>query len=157
MSRPRRLDDFDYLGPNQYFLTFCTRDRAPVFNDATTAEIVLSQFRSAADRQRFAFLAYCLMPDHVHALVEGLAGDSNLRVFAKSAKEKSGRAYFRRFGRPLWQDGYYEHVLRAEEDTRAIARYILENPIRAGLVANAYDYPHVGSDRWTIRELLASI
>jgi len=157
MSRPHRLDGFDYLGPRQYFLTFCTRNRATVFIDTSVADLVLTQFLRAANRHQFAFLAYCLMPDHVHALIEGLSDDSNLRVFAKSAKETSGRAYFRRFGCPLWQEGYYEHVLRAEEDARAIAPYVLENPIRAGLVASAADYPYIGSDRWTIRDLIGSI
>jgi len=57
----------------------------------------------------------------------------------------------------LWQEGYYEHVLRAEENVRSIARYIVENPVRAGLVAHAIDYPYLGSDRWTVRELLESV
>ena len=60
-------------------------------------------------------------------------------------------------GTPLWQEGYYEHVLREDGDPRQVARYILENPIRAGLVANPLDYPYIGSDRWTIRGLVDSV
>jgi REP element-mobilizing transposase RayT len=157
VSRPRRIIGFDYLGPHQYFLTFCTRHRAPVFSHSEASELVIAQFQRTATKHRFAYLAYCLMPDHAHALVEGLTPEADLRTFVKSAKESSGRAYFRRHQRALWQEGYYEHVLRADEDARQVARYILENPIRAGLVANPLDYPYIGSDRWTIRELVDSV
>jgi hypothetical protein len=48
-------------------------------------------------------------------------------------------------------------VLRTDEDTRAVARYILENPVRAGLVMHPSEYPHLGSDVWTLKELLGSL
>jgi REP element-mobilizing transposase RayT len=97
------------------------------------------------------------MPDHAHALVEGLTAASDLRMFVKSVKESSGRAYFRRAGHSLWQEGYYEHVLRGEDDALGIARYIVANPVRAGIVDDPLEYPYLGSDKWTVRELLRSI
>ena len=157
MSRPRRLDGFDYAGPHQYFLTFCTRNRVPVFLGDAIARTVLAHFRRTAIEQSFTYLAYCLMPDHAHALVEGLTPDASLRLFVKSAKESSGRAYCRRARQRLWQEGYYEHVLRREEDARAVARYIIENPVRAGLVDHPSAYPYLGSDRWTLSQLLDSV
>ena len=92
MSRPRRLNGFDYVGRNRYFLTFCTRHRMPVLRDAEIAPFVIAQFRRAAGRHQFAVIAYCLMPDHAHALVEGLTDQAKLRAFVKSAKESSGRS-----------------------------------------------------------------
>ena len=157
MSRPHRLDGFDYRGPHQYFLTLCTQQRAPVFLDAATAQLVLTQLLRTAGNHSFAYLAYCLMPDHFHALVEGLTPEANLTAFVKSAKESSGRAYFRRAKRALWQEGYYEHVLRELEDARGVARYIVENPVRAGIVDDPWAYEFIGSDRWTVRELLNSV
>ena len=157
MSRPQRLVGLDYVGPQQYFLTFCTRNRNRAFLESATVDLVIAQFHRTANSHGFSFLAYCLMPDHAHALVEGVTPTADLKIFVKSAKESSGRAYSRRFGRSLWQEGYYEHVLRAEEDGRAVARYILENPLRAGLVANVLDYPYIGSDRWSVRELIESV
>ena len=119
--------------------------------------MVLTQFRRTAERYAFAYLAYCLMPDHAHALVEGLTPEAELTSFVKSAKESSGRACFRRTGGPLWQEGYYERILREDDDARAIARYIIDNPRRAGLVLSPLDYALVGSDRWTMRELIESL
>ncbi len=110
-------------------------------------------FQHSARLDRFALLAYCLMPDHAHLLVEGLAVQSDLRRFAKMAKQRSGAAHALARGKTLWPEGYYERVLRGDEDAFAMARYIVANPLRAGLVASARDYPYLGSDRWPLDEL----
>ena len=157
MSRPRRLEGFNYVGRYRYFLTFCTRDRLPVFEEGEIAEQTLAQFRRTSTLERFAILAYCLMPEHAHLLVEGLRIDSDFRRFAKMAKQRSGSAYARSRHERLWQEGYYEQVLRQEEDAQAFAGYIVSSPIRAGLVETPEDYPFIGSDTWTLAELLESV
>ena len=55
-----------------------------------------------------------------------------------------------------WQEGSHEHVLRGDEDARHVARYIIENPVRAGLVTTPFQYPYLGSDVWTLGELIES-
>jgi REP element-mobilizing transposase RayT len=45
-------------------------------------------------------------------------------------------------GRPVWQNGFHDHALRQEEDLAEVARYIVANPLRAGLVERLGDYPH---------------
>lgn len=42
----------------------------------------------------------------------------------------------------FWQHGYYDHALRNEEDIKQIARYIVANPLRAGLVDKIEMYPY---------------
>ena len=96
------------------------------------------------------------MPDHVHVLVEGLADDSDLRGFVRDAKQRSGFAFAQRSGRRLWQDGYYDHVLRDDESTIAVARYIFENPVRAGLARRVDAYPHSGSEVFSMAEILTA-
>ena len=157
MSRPQRLSEFSYTGVYQYLLTFCTRQRERSFASPEAAATALAQFRQAASEELFALLAYCLMPDHVHLLVEGLADTSDLRRFAKLAKQRSGARYAIAVGKPLWQEGFYDHVLRGDEDVRTVARYIIENPVRAGLVSTPFDYPYLGSDVWTLNELMESV
>jgi REP-associated tyrosine transposase len=156
MSRPRRISGFDYLGPYCYFLTFCTFERRKVFHDARISALVVAQFQRAARETGFALLAYCLMPDHAHLLVEGTADGSHVRRFSKRAKQFSGQACRRVTNVRLWQEGYYDRVVRKGDDVKAIARYILENPVRAGLVRTPLEYPHLGSGRWTIQELIES-
>ena len=96
------------------------------------------------------------MPDHSHVLVEGIDDLSDLRKFCKLGKQRSGQIHARRVGGPLWQEGYYDRVLRKDEDLRTVARYLLNNPIRAGLVTKPIDYPYLGSDRWTVAEIIES-
>jgi putative transposase len=157
MSRPKRLEGFNYVGTYRYFLTFCVRDRLPVFRDAHSVEQTLTQFRRTSTLERFAIIAYCVMPDHAHLLVEGLCADSDFKRFAKMAKQRSGGLYARAQHKRLWQQGYYERVLREEDDARALARYIVNNPVRTGLVETPEEYPFIGSDTWTVTELLESV
>jgi hypothetical protein len=44
----------------------------------------------------------------------------------------------------LWQEGYYERIVRNDESTLVVIRYVLENPVRAGLVARYQDYRFLG-------------
>ena len=97
------------------------------------------------------------MPDHLHLPVEGLAGSSDALRFIARAKQLSGFHYKQSFGEALWQRYGFEHVLRDEEDTRRVARYILENPVRSSLVVRVQDYPFVGSFVYTIDEILEEI
>ena len=154
MSRPRRLEGFSYVGCYRYFLTTCTYERRHTFLDHTIATQTIEQFRTTSRDEGFSLLAYCVMPDHMHALLEGLTDESDFRRCAKMAKQRSGAAYALTSETPLWQKGYYEHVLRDEEVSKEIAFYIIANPVRAGLVQSPDDYPFSGSDAWTIRELM---
>ncbi len=90
-------------------------------------------------------VAYCFMPDHLHLLVAGCSEQSDGRRFIKLAKQFSGYAYSRSHNETLWQRYAYEHVLRSEDQTLPVARYILENPIRAGLAVSPAEYPFSGS------------
>jgi putative transposase len=128
MSRPKRLANISYVGRARYFLTFCTYGRIEALDDPEVAARTLEQFRRTAALEQFAILAYCLMPDHVHLLVEGMTVTSDLRRFVKMAKQRSGGVHRRRHGVRLWQEGYYERVLRDRDDAPDFVRYIANNP-----------------------------
>lgn len=145
------------MGPARYFLTFCTLHRRRSFEHAGTADSARLQILRTASDESFAVLAYCLMPDHAHLLIEGLTDQADMLRFVKLAKQRSGALHATENGGRLWQKGYYERVLREEDDLQAIARYILAHPVRAGLVTTPLDYPYLGSERWTVKELLESV
>ncbi len=107
----------------------------------------LAELNSLSKRHGFSVLAYCFMPDHVHLLVTG-ADDADLPRFVKDFKQRTGYAYRRTNAEALWQKSYYDHVVRAEEDLREVARYIVGNPVRAALAATPADYPYSGSFVW---------
>ena len=154
MSRLPRLQGFSYRGRHCYFLTFCTYRRCDTLLDQSVASMVVRQILRAAERFEFAVSAYCLMPDHVHLLIDGRSERSDLRRFIKRAKQSSGQIYASAAKGSLWQDSYYDHVVRPEEDLSGIARYIIENPVRAGLAKSPLEYPFVGSTVWSLEELI---
>jgi putative transposase len=84
------------------------------------------------------------MPDHVHILLEGVTEDAHLVTCCRLLRQRLAHAYSQRVGRPLWQVGYWEWVLREEEQTEDCARYIFANPIRAGLSRTIGEYPFIG-------------
>jgi putative transposase len=152
-----RLKTFDYLGFYRYFVTICTYDRVTVFIDDQSVDHVLMHLSRTADDQRFSVVAYCFMPDHVHMLVEGIHFAADFREFVRIFKQRSSFAWKQRTGRALWQRSYFEHVLRNDEDTIGVAKYILENPVRANLVKRPEDYPFLGSMTMEVRQLLYSV
>ena len=94
------------------------------------------------------------MPDHLHLLVEGQSDDADLITFAKDIKQRVSCHCKASNGGQVWQKGYYERVLRDEESSLTVARYILANPVRQGLVREPRDYAFSGSAVWTWEQLL---
>jgi len=91
-------------------------------------------------------LSHCFMPDHVHLLVAGQAETSDANAFIARAKQLSGYWFKAAWHEVLWQKSSWDRILRSEEDTLTVVRYILLNPVRACLVRAPLDYPHSGSD-----------
>jgi putative transposase len=156
-QRPSRLKTFDYIGLHRYSLTFCTDHHRKWFVSEASVALVLSHFLRAADNEQFAILVYCFMPDHVHLLIEGLTEASDCKRFIVRSKQYSAHAYSRRFNQRLWQPFAFEHVLRDDDKLHATARYILENPVRAGLAQRVLDYPFLGSQVLNVEDLLAGL
>jgi putative transposase len=130
--------------------------RRPLFNEASIVELALEQLQRAANEQRFSVTAYCFMPDHLHLLVAGTAEDSNGKRFINAFKQYSGHCYSQKWRGTLWQRYGFEHVLRDEEDTMEVVRYILRNPVRAGLSDTIGAYPFVGSLVYDLKDLIDS-
>ncbi len=154
-NRPPRLPGFSYVGLHRYSLTFCVQRRVDVFIDSGIVDESLRQISLAACRHEFAIPAYCFMPDHLHLLVEGQSEDSDLVKFAHLLKQRTSFAYQQSHrGMQLWQKGYFEHVIRDDEVTQIIAKYILENPVRGGLVQEPMEYLFSGSLVYGREELI---
>jgi REP element-mobilizing transposase RayT len=141
-SRSRDLRTGRYSGSGQiYLLTTVVQDRIPLFTDWQLGRLVVDQFRLAEEEGAACSLAWVVMPDHFHWLIE-LQG-STLPALVRRAKSRSAHRINAALGRQcqLWQRGYHDRALRAEEDLKSAARYIVANPIRAGLVERVGDYP----------------
>jgi len=151
--RLARLTDFDYIGLHAYFLTICTAGRTPFFKDARSVDAARGHFLPTATAYGFEVVAYCFMPDHLHGLVAATRADADFKRFVAMFKQRCAFAHRRRTGTVLWQENYYEHVLRSDENYPAIVGYILGNPLRAGLVRAVGEYPFMGSERYSLEML----
>jgi putative transposase len=120
-----------------YHITFATINRTPTFSDFLKARILINILKKTDQLQHVKTLAFVIMPDHIHWLMQ-LTGSQSLSSIVKTVKSKATI----QIGQPIWQAGYYDHAIRKEEDIQRVARYIIANPIRAGLVTKVGDYPH---------------
>jgi len=124
-----------------YLLTTNTFRRTPVFESFTLGRLVVNQFRIAQHQGIANSLAWVVMPDHFHWLVELQQG--SLGDLMQKTKSLSTKAVNQSTGRKvtLWQKGFHDRALRREEDLVKVARYVVANPLRAGLVEKLGDYP----------------
>ena len=83
------------------------------------------------------------MPDHIHWLVQ-LGGDQKLGGLVQRLKGRSARRInlAHTLSSKVWQAGFHDHALRAEEDIEDVASYLIHNPLRAGLVDDYNEYPY---------------
>ena len=143
-KRSLRLEGVDYKAPYVYHVSFARhRTSTTLLSQQPVADALLEAIGDVARRVRFDVLAYCIMPDHLHILCQPLGEDVTLSTFIGRVKGRASRKLGRRrVNRPLWQRGFYDHILRTEERVWEVARYIAENPVRAGLAPRFEEYPY---------------
>lgn len=125
-----------------YLLTTVTTGRAPLFRDFTLARCVINEMRATDTAGLSRTCAFVVMPDHLHWLVELLGPDlSRLMLQIKSKSAIAINQQTGNHGR-VWQHGFHDHALRQEEDILRLARYVIANPVRAGLVRSVGQYSH---------------
>lgn len=149
--KPNRLKDFDYSETGAYFITFCTKDRKQVLSRITAAadafsppvlqltEIgqILSATIAAIPEHYPDVLVdrFVIMPNHVHLLL--WIEDRGRSVSAPTGAQPASvgnvirhcKAFVtRQAGTSIWQKGFYDHVIRDEQDYLMRARYIDNNP-----------------------------
>jgi REP element-mobilizing transposase RayT len=129
-----------------YFITFCIERRRPVLANPGTWEICLRIFSRLDEWTTLAAIA---MPDHLHALVAPLDRDASVAAFSKWFKRWFDEEYCRASvpdAVPVnqtwkWQAGCFDRLLRLDESLSDKWKYLRQNPVRAGLVANPEDWP----------------
>jgi REP element-mobilizing transposase RayT len=141
-ARPKRLD-WVYGETPLYFVTSCTHGRAPLLARAVAHEAFLVAAGKVSEAGN-AVGRYVLMPDHMHVFLRiGRGGRLGLAV--KCLKEGITKRLREEFpDLTVWQPGFIDHVLRSAESYAAKWAYVRENPVRAGLLARADEWPYQG-------------
>ena len=124
--------------PNQaYLVTIITASRQPVFTSFIAARVAVRCFHDKDVVRQAQTLAFVVMPDHVHWLLQ-LEEEGSLSEIVRVYKAKVSLILQQR----IWQRGFHDHALRDDEDLHDIARYIVANPLRSGLAKSIGEYPH---------------
>ncbi|WP_028624833.1 REP-associated tyrosine transposase [Pseudomonas sp. Ant30-3] len=124
-----------------YLITGVVHQRHPIFSDWRTGRLLAAELRRAEDDRWVNSLAWVIMPDHFHWLVQ--LEQCSLSQLMQSIKSRSTLSINRASKRKgaFWQTGYHDRAIRDGEDLLPFAQYIIANPIRAGLVDNIGNYP----------------
>ena len=127
-----------------YLITFATFKRQKIFYDNyLAANAFCAALNHEALWKNSKLLCWVLMPDHVHLLVQLGEGETLAKLMErlKSNTSRSINLKLQRTG-ALWQCAYHDRALGSDEDVESIARYIVRNPIRAGIVSKLGSYPY---------------
>ena len=144
---PRLAFVFQRFSP-LYFVTFVTGNRKPWLATRAVHEAFLA-FAKIAESSNHAFVGrYVIMPDHIHLLVRG-GTDFVLGRWVGALKRCLARAscrieQVRQHSSRLWQEGFFDHLIRNNESLDEKWVYVRENPVRAGLVQRWEDWPYSG-------------
>ncbi|MCQ8879464.1 transposase [Pseudoalteromonas shioyasakiensis] len=124
-----------------YAITICCQNNRPLFYNFQTACIAAQAIQRFQDSGAVNTICYSLMPDHLHWLLQ--LQDKTLSEVMRQFKSMTTVKINKHTGaqNQVWQRNYYEHRIRNESDLIHQARYIVANPLRAGIVSRVEDYP----------------
>ncbi|NLX21976.1 MAG: hypothetical protein GXY55_09970 [Phycisphaerae bacterium] len=139
-SHAVRLPDHDYAADVPTHLTICAE--YVVTDDPAFAQVICGNVDFYGCRLRYDLFCYCLMPDHLHVLLSPGASGIPIAKWLDSFKSFTTHEFMKTGGHaPLWQRSANDHVCRASETVENVARYIVNSPVRAGLVEKWDDWP----------------
>jgi len=156
-ERKHRLPDAAYYGPKTVAITACALDRACFLTDPEVFHSFVEQLEMHARAFECLVPIYCFMPDHLHILIQGTNLRSRPMFAIDEFKLTSAMWLVNNHPEWHWQKDYWDHLIRKMVDWKRQAFYILNNPVRKGLIVDPYEYPLTGSIGYDLREMLADI
>jgi len=149
LSKPKRkqirLLDYDYTSNGAYHVIICTIDKQKLLSDIILTDseprLVLTEIGKIAEKiirdfdkryQSVGITEFCIMPNHIHLLVEFSGNDSfqsehvSLGSFVSSIKGLTTKAV----NKKIWQKSFYEHIIRSNADYINTIEYIQQNPAK---------------------------
>ena len=146
-----------YYLPNAIvFITQVVYERAPVFADPQQVELLRATLRQVKALHPFGMVGYVFLPDHLHLLLQP-TGQSTFSDIMRALKLNFTLQYKAQQGisGPLrfWQKGFWDHIIRDEDDFRRHLDYIHYNPVRHGLVTRPEDWPNSSYTAWQARNV----
>lgn len=155
-ERRHRLDREAYLGEVVVAFTACVACRRALFQEPGIVQNFVEVLRSSAIRYASTVILFCFMPDHVHFVLRGDKPTADVWRAMVTFKQHTGFWLRRNKTGTRWQKGFFDRVIRGDDDLIGVLRYIVDNPVRAGLVTAWREYPFLGSDVYRLEEILGA-
>ncbi|MDQ6666451.1 MAG: transposase, partial [Acidobacteriota bacterium] len=105
------------------------------------ARLVIASFHKGVELRHYELGPFVLMANHVHVLLLPHVPAPRLMKSLKGATAREANRLLGLTGQPFWQAESYDHWVRNEDEFARIARYTENNPVKAGIVSRAEDYP----------------
>jgi putative transposase len=140
-EKKHRLPQIAYEGFVIVSFTICVKNRYPLFNERETTSVFADILLTEAGRFESLVIIYLFMPDHLHLVLQGNSDTARPLKAVNGFKQKTGYWLSKHRVNAAWQKGFYDRILRDESNLVTCVDYILNNPVRAGLVENALDFP----------------
>jgi putative transposase len=154
-EKQHRLPRECYQGQIRVAFTLCIRDGKPCFVNNTIVSACTLVAQSILERKGVKAIVYCFMPDHLHLILQGGRENSNLGETIIDLKQHTGFWFRRNLPQIRWQKDFYDHIIRQNEDLKAKVEYILNNPVRKGIVQDWAQYPYKGAIGYNLEEVVA--
>lgn len=143
-----------YVANAVYFVTCVTYQRQPIFASAECVLLWRTTLRAVQRLHPFQMQAYVFLPDHLHLLIRLQEGTQISRLM-QSAQWNYTRNHKRFYGITssvrLWQRGFWDHVIRDEQDWEHHLNYIHYNPVKHGYVSEPGEYEHSSYNEYAKR------
>jgi REP element-mobilizing transposase RayT len=151
-GRQYRLEWEHFRGEHVAALTVRIDGRKPLFTDANIFSIFEKILLSECRWYDCEALVYLFMPDHCHTVLQGKSITAeSLRALA-GFTQKSGYWLLQHRLQFRWQEDFGDRILQGKKDIEGQIRYILNNPVRKGLVADWHSYRYKGSTKYNFDE-----
>ena len=136
----------DFIDGAMYHVTSRTNDKKRVFENRLGRKIMLITLQDAKDKFRFRLANFCVMPTHIHLLIEPVDG-TNLSDIMHWIKTRSAKRWNFIHGSHdhLWGHRYFARTIKDHWDYQSVMNYIDQNPVKSGFALNPTDWKDSGA------------
>lgn len=144
-EKSHRLAHEFYIGDFSVSFTLCLKNKIDLFIEPEIVNTFTNLLSLIIENKDCIIPLYCFMPDHLHLIIKGNNKESDLINALISYKQKTGYWMKQNLKTGCWQKDFYDHIIKKDQELATHVRYILNNPVRKGLVVDWKEYTFKGT------------
>lgn len=156
-EKKHRLSKEFYQGMVSVAYTLCFTGSIKTAVQPSEMQVFVGMLSDIAKKHSCIVPVYCFMPDHQHIILTGTMEGSDSLKAAGEYKQRTGFWLYKNRPALKWQKDFYDHVIKKDDNIATQVRYLLDNPVRRGIVTSWQDYAYKGSIGCNFDEILMGI